>query len=128
MCAWRRHFVWIIGVWLLSQSSAMILVPVSLCAGNGASAIGQTCTCAHADGQECPMHHTKSKTRPQSSCSCRSTTDVPAATLASLLGPIAVLTSETTIAVTTAKSGLSLVRAVVLLNASINPDPPPPRS
>ena len=74
------------------------------------------------------MHHTKSKTRPQSSCSCRSTTDVPAATLASLLGPIAVLTSETTIAVTTAKSGLSLVRAVVLLNASINPDPPPPRS
>ena len=123
----RRHFIWIVGAWLLCQSSVMILVPVSLCAASRLAAAEQTCTCAHADGPECPMHPTKPKTS-QKSCSCRSTTDGPTAILGSLLGSIAVLTSETPATATATSSGLSIIRDVVLLNASINPDPPPPRA
>jgi hypothetical protein len=126
MTVLRRHFIWIIGAWLLCQSSVMILVPVSLCAASRLAAAEQTCTCGHADGGECPMHHTR--TKPQSSCSCRSTTDGPTAILGSLLGSIAVLTSETTATAPVTSSGLSIVRDVVLSNASINPDPPPPRA
>jgi hypothetical protein len=123
----RRHFIWIIGAWLLCQSSVMILVPVSLCAASRLAAAEQTCTCAHADGPECPMHHTKTKTS-QKSCSCRSTTDVPTAILVSLTGSVAILTSETTVAATNTTSSLPAIPGTILLNASINPDPPPPRA
>jgi hypothetical protein len=126
MTVLRRHFTWIIGAWLLCQSSVMIVVPVSLCATSRLAAAEQTCTCGHADGRECPMHH--SRTKPQSSCSCRSTTDGPTAILGSLLGSVAVLASETPAAAPATSSGLSITRNVVLSNASINPDPPPPRA
>jgi hypothetical protein len=123
----RRHFIWIIGAWLLCQSSVMILVPVSLCAASRLAAAEHACTCAHADGPECPMHPTKTKTS-QKSCSCRSTTDVPTAILVSLTGSVAILTSEPTVVAMDATSSLSGIPETVLLNASIDPDPPPPRS
>jgi hypothetical protein len=122
----RRHVAWIVGTWLLCQASAMILVPVSLCVGNGASAVEAACTCAHSGVQECPMHHTRTKS--PSSCSCRSTTGGPTAILASLLGSIAVLPVAMSVLAATPTSDVSMIRDVFLLNASINPDPPPPRA
>jgi hypothetical protein len=103
----------------------MVLVPVSLCTGEGAG-IQQTCTCSHDDGKECPMHHTKTKSK--SSCSCRSTSDGPTAILASLLGPTAVLTSRTAVVATVATSRFLTNPEAVPFDASINPDPPPPRA
>jgi hypothetical protein len=122
----RQHFAGIVGAWLLCQASAMVLVPVSLCTGESAGAVAQACTCSHPDGRECPMHHTKTTSR--SFCSCRSTTDGPIATLASLIGPIAVLTSRTTVAASVATSGFWTNPEAVLFDASVNPDPPPPRA
>jgi hypothetical protein len=105
----------------------MIIAPVSLCVVDRAGTVEQSCTCAHGDGQECPMHHTKT-TKSRSSCSCRSTTDGPTATLASLIGPTAVLTSRTTIVATVATSSFRANSEAPLFDASINPDPPPPRA
>jgi hypothetical protein len=121
----RRQFSWIAGAWLLCQASSMILVPVSLCTEERAG-VQQTCTCSHDDGKECPMHHTKTKSK--SSCSCRSTSDGPTAILASLLGPTAVLTSRTEVVATVASSRCFTNTEAVLFDASINPDPPPPRA
>jgi hypothetical protein len=130
----RRRFSWIIGAWLLCQLSTMVLVPVSLCASG--TAIEESCTCAHADGTECPMHHTKKPARPAlsrstgapASCSCRSTTDGPTATLASLFSPAAVLTPATATAATAIAARSGTIADAVLLNASIHPDPHPPRA
>lgn len=132
MRSFRRHFVSIIGGWLLCQSSALILVPVSMCAGDRTSAVEQTCACAHAaDGQECPMSHTRTTktTRGQSpsSCSCRGTSDAPAAMIVALTGPVAVLTSETTLPAPASTARLSSAPTTVLPNASTILDPPPPR-
>jgi hypothetical protein len=92
-----------------------------------AAAVQQACTCDHGDGLECPMHHTKT-TKSRSSCSCRSTTDGPTAMLASLIGPTAVLTARTTVVATVATSGVRTSPEAPLFDASINPDPPPPRA
>jgi hypothetical protein len=122
----RQHFAWIVGAWLLCQTPAVILVPVSLCGGAPGAAVEQACTCAHAAGAECPMHHAPLKSKP--SCSCRSTEGGPSATLVSLIGPVAVLTPRTVVA---ASGTAAIVRTnpdTVLFDASINPDPPPPRA
>jgi hypothetical protein len=123
----RQHVSGVIGAWLLCQASAMILAPVSLCMDASAAAVQQACTCDHGDGLECPMHHTKT-TKSKSSCSCRSTTDGPIATLASLVGPTAVLTSRTSVVATVTTSGVRMSPEAPLFDASINPDPPPPRA
>ena len=123
----RQQVGGIVGAWLLCQAFAMIVAPVSLCMDESAAAVQQACTCDHGDGLECPMHHTKT-TKSRSSCSCRSTTDGPTATLASLIGPTAVLASRTTAVATVATSSLRASADAPLFDASINPDPPPPRA
>ena len=129
----RRHFVWIIGAWLLCQSSMLIIVPVSLC-GNG-PAIEQACTCSHADGTECPMHHTKKPTRTTPAgaasapapCSCRSTSDPSTATLASLFSPVAVLTPTLIVGLRPMPSTPLSISDVRLVDPATFPDPHPPR-
>jgi hypothetical protein len=126
----RRHAAWVVGAWLLCQTSAMVLVPVTLCMTDRSGAVQQACTCDHADGQECPMHHTRSLPRSssRSSCSCRSTTDGPTATLASLIGPIAVLTSRATAVANVTNTQLPTNPDAALFGASRALDPPPPRA
>jgi hypothetical protein len=122
----RQHFVRIVGAWLLCQSFAMVAAPVSLCAYTSAGALEQVCTCAHEDGQECPMHHTTAKSRP--SCSCGGTADSLAETLASMFSPIAILISETAAPAALTASGLWPAPEFMPLIAAFNPDPPPPRA
>jgi MYXO-CTERM domain-containing protein len=72
------------------------------------------------------MHHPQPKSR--SSCSCRSTGDGPAATLLSLFGPAAVLTPRSTVLATVATADFWTNPEAPLFDASVNPDPPPPRA
>src|ERR1043166_3354453 len=83
----RRHLSWLSGVWLCCQVAVLTTTPVSLLVHTPQAADAITCTCTHTGHDECPMHHPKQKR-----CQCRSTTDPDAASLISLLGPIAVLT------------------------------------
>jgi hypothetical protein len=129
MVTLRRHVAWVVGAWLLCQTSAMVLVPVTLCMTGPTGAVEQACTCGHTDG-ECPMHHTRSLPRSssRSSCSCRSTTDGPTATLASLIGPTAVLTSGATVVASPTPTRLLSSPDAALFGASRTLDPPPPRA
>ena len=122
----RQHFAWIVGAWLLCQASAAVLVPVSLCAQDKSCAVPQARACSHNDAQQCPMHRTKPAS--SLSCSCSSTTDTLAATLASLFGPAAVLTPGATAVAIVATTDVGTCPDVTLFDASLNPDPPPPRS
>jgi hypothetical protein len=70
------------------QLSLLTAAPVSLLAHMPQAADAITCTCVHGGAGECPMHHPAKK---KSGCECRNTTDPDAASLVSLLGPIAVL-------------------------------------
>ena len=80
--------------WLVCHLCLLAAIPTTLRSTMFASASGAACTCAHGDGQICPMHHTRSTTASTSSsrpCSCRSTADPMTAMAASLIGPAAVL-------------------------------------
>ncbi len=113
-----------VGAWLLCQAFSLTLNAASVCAGMTAPSVEQTCTCAHGDGQECPMHHTKSKS--PASCSCRSTNEAPAA-LVSLFGT-AILAQSESLPGGTVSSDLSVAPQTEPLGASVIPDPPPPRA
>src|SRR5690242_1934027 len=94
----RPRLARVAAVWLVFQLALFVSVPTALCSTMTAGAVGAACTCDHADGQTCPMHHTRNSSRPVSrsrSCSCRSTTDPLALFAAALTGPPAVLTGET---------------------------------
>jgi hypothetical protein len=113
--------------WLVFQLSLLMSIPTTLRLATPTSATGLACTCAHDDGQMCPMHHTRSKSN-SPSCSCRSTTDPMAALTASLWGPSAVLTRpvgsvDLAVTIDTPRiSDWSPIEALVV------PDAPPPRA
>jgi hypothetical protein len=122
----RRHVARIAGGWLLFQASVLSLTSVSLCAGMIAAAAAQSCTCAHGDGQECPMH--PSKPTSKSSCSCRSTNDSTTAALVSLVGPVAVLARAASIVAPSAISTFQVTARTSPAATPVAPDPPPPRA
>jgi hypothetical protein len=73
------------------------------------------------------MHH-KSAAEPKTTCTCRSTSDGGLATLASLLGPFAVVDAAAWIE---SPDGMSAAATPLLgsfFNAPTIPDPPPPRA
>jgi len=124
----RRHLASVIGVWLLCQTSALVIGPASMCAAMPTAVPEQQCTCAHDAGQQaCPMHH-PTTAKSKSSCSCRSGTDPSTLAIASLLGPIAVLPS----AIEVADLSLTTDSVPVMVAAPIDgpelPDAPPPRA
>jgi hypothetical protein len=125
MWAVRQNLTRLAGAWLLCQALSLTFVPISLYAGASTPAVEQTCTCAHNDGQECPMHHTKSKSA--STCSCRSTSDAPSALLP-LFGPAAILVPPASIIAATVSSGVPTIPQAVAFGSSVNPDPPPPQA
>jgi hypothetical protein len=128
MRAIRRHLALVIGVWLFCQTSALMIGPVSMCAGVPTAVSEQQCTCAHDGGQQaCPMHH---RTTPQSksSCSCRSSTDTSTLAIASLLGPIAVLPSAIQVAYLSLTTDSVPVMVAVPIDGPASPDAPPPRA
>ena len=127
MRPFRRRLAMVIGVWLFCQTSALMIGPVSMCAGMATAVPGQQCTCAHDGGQEaCPMHHpAKAKSK---SCSCRSTTDTSTLAIASLLGPIAVLPSAISVVDLSLTTDSVPVTVAAPIDGPEPPDAPPPRA
>ena len=123
----RHRLAWFASAWLLIQLANVTVTPSALLAGLPDSSASDACTCAHGDGQICPMHHTTSTSKTKS-CSCRSTTDTAAAVIASLFGPTAVLTSPIGAAEPPASSEPPLSLASRPLDSSLVPDAPPPRA
>lgn len=126
MRAVRQHRAWLVAGWLLAQAAFMTATPLGLCVASATAAPADECTCAHDDGQACPMHPEAGKSK--SSCSCRSTTDPSAVVMASLIGPNADLPA----AIETAVPDL-FVRSVPQFESSpieafSLPDAPPPRA
>jgi hypothetical protein len=113
--------------WLVFQLSLLMSIPTALCLTMPTSAIGLQCTCAHEDGQMCPMHHTRSKSN-SPSCSCRSTTDPIAAITASLWGPSAVLTRTVASVDLVVTSDTPRISHWSPIEAFVVPDAPPPRA
>src|SRR5258705_8632777 len=91
-----RHRAWLVGGWLLAQAAFLTATPLGLCVASALFAPADECTCAHEDGQACPMHPVAGKST--SSCSCRSTTDPSAIVVASLMGPLADIPAATALA------------------------------
>src|SRR5580765_4735923 len=85
----RRRLAWIACAWLCCHLSVLTAAPVSLLSARPAAEL-PGCTCIHGANAQCPMHH---PVQPPSNCQRRSTSDPGAATLVSLLGPTAVLSS-----------------------------------
>jgi hypothetical protein len=113
--------------WVVFQLSLLMSIPTALCLTVPTSATGLVCTCAHEDGQKCPMHHTRSKSN-SPSCSCRSTTDPMAAITASLWGPSAVLTRTVASVDLVVTSDTPRTSHWSPIEAFVVPDAPPPRA
>lgn len=124
----RRRLSWIACAWLCCQLPLLTAAPLSLFAHAPEAADAVTCTCVHGhDGPDayCPMHHpTKSK----SGCECRSTTDPDAATVVSLLGPVAVLAAAQSHIAPPASTNSPIYQITRFIGVVAAPDGPPPRA
>jgi len=120
----KRGLAWVVCAVLSSQLAVLTAAPLSLLLHAPQAADAIACTCAHTGHAECPMHHPK-KT---SGCECRSTTDPDAASLVSLLGPVAVLSDAPAriAAPPITKSPSSSITRFT--DAVASPDGPPPRA
>jgi len=117
--------------WLVFQLTLLLSVPTTLCSTISAGRVGAECTCDHADGTMCPMHHTRSRAHGESgsqSCSCRSTSDPMAALAAALTGPPAVLVAEAESAMSLGAAERAEIPASAPLHWIAVPDSPPPRA
>jgi hypothetical protein len=117
--------------WFVFQLTLLLAVPATLCSTISASSVGAECTCDHADGTMCPMHHTRSRAHGESgnhSCSCRSTSDPMAALAAALTGPPAVLVAEAISVVSFDSAKCDASAASAPLHWIAVPDSPPPRA
>ena len=123
----RRRLSWMVGAWLLCHVCALAAAPISICLSSSASAPSLECTCDHGDATECPMHH-KSSAAPKPTCTCRSTSDSGLATLASMLGPFAVVDAAARIVSPDAMAAMPALRPASFFNVPAIPDPPPPRA
>jgi len=117
--------------WLVFQLTLLLSVPTTLCSTISASKVSAECTCDHADGTICPMHHTLNRAHGESgshSCSCRSTSDPMAALAAALTGPPAVLVAEANAPASFDAAEYAEIAASAPLHWIAVPDSPPPRA
>jgi hypothetical protein len=122
----RRRLTWIVCGWLCCQLSLLTAAPLSLFADRvHTAADAVTCTCIHTGTAECPMHHSKPAKR---SCECRGTTDPGAATLLSMLGPIAVLSDTLPRSPEPPITQLPIHPLTQFTNTASPPTAPPPRA
>src|SRR5262249_13207595 len=125
MRALRLHLARLAGGLLAIHLSLFAVIPTVLCADLRSSAAGLECTCAHGDGQSCPLHH-HSAAGQKNSCSCQSATDPRNEVLATMFGPMAVLPS--TILIEHSMTCASVIGPFSRpLDTSSIPDSPPPR-
>ena len=124
----RQRLAWIVGGWLVFQTAALMIAPLSMCAG-AVVAPEQACTCALEGATECPMHHhSTTQSKAKSDCDCRSTADPAAAILRSLLGPTAITTDVSRHAEPLFSSTLYPHSVLQPLSQFVVPDSPPPRA
>ena len=126
MQVFRRQCPRLAGGWLVLQLCILSFTPAALCLGVHSALFSAECTCAHGGGEQCPMHHPA--TTSKSTCSCRSTDDTTRATMASLLGPTAVLPSMMAVSVPPVMTNSFTSIATSLIDAPSVPDAPPPRA
>ena len=127
----RRRLAGVAAGWLVFQLTLLLAVPTTLCSTISAGRVGAECTCDHADGTMCPMHHTRSRAHGEPgshSCSCRSTSDPMAASAAALTGPPAVLVAEAESAISLDSAECAEIAASAPLHWIAVPDSPPPRA
>jgi hypothetical protein len=123
----RRSIRRVVGGCLVLHLSILVSAPTALCVAMPDRASAAACTCAHTDGQMCPMHHPASK-QGSKSCSCRSTTDPLASLVASLFGPSAVLPADSVLTVRLVASDVQSAAISYTAEVDIVPDAPPPRT
>ncbi len=118
---------------LVCQLGLAAAAPVALClAGRPLEAEpgDLTCTCAHEDGTECPMHKSKMHQlpggKPETSRWCAGCGEQMAVILSVLAGSIGILQpSEQAVGLTSGVAPIPLVPAT--LDAAHPPTSPPPR-
>jgi len=127
----RRRLARLAGLWLVCQLSVHTLVPVTAALATTSTDAIEDCTCAHGDGQVCPMHHRLSHSSSSSSkrtCvwQCANTAD-DAATL-SFLGPIALPSQQVSATPVIVRSGVVSAPFAIPSDLVPIPDAPPPRA
>jgi hypothetical protein len=123
--ALRGRLAAIACTWLCCQFSLLAAAPVSLLADGPHSAQSMACTCVHTGNAQCPMHHPASQKR---GCECRGATDPDAATVVSLLGPIAVLAGAPSRLTPPAIAESPAHHITRFTGFIVVPDGPPPRA
>ena len=125
----RRRLARFAGLWLVCQLSVHTLVPVTAALATTSTDALVDCTCAHDEGQVCPMHHRL----PHSSSSkqtylwrCANSAD-DAATL-SFLGPIALPLQAASAAPVIVRSGILSMPFTIPSDLAPVPNAPPPRA
>ena len=122
----RRAIAPLTAVWLFCQiGTVMAAVPLALSIA-AADPHGEECTCGHADGVMCPMHH-KPSGRPNP-CAMHAANGSGAAVVTTLVG-VAGLVSEPTLSIRRAESSMRSLPGDVrqIGERPVRPDPPPPR-
>ena len=125
MNAVRLRLAWIAGAWLCCQFSLLAAAPLSLSTSAAHSSQAIACTCVHTGTAQCPMHHPVSRKR---GCECRNTTNPDAASIVSLLGPVAVLADATSQPATPSINQLPTYPITRFTSLPASPDGPPPRA
>ena len=108
------------------QLCLMMSAPTALYVGLRTSADAD-CTCGHGDGKMCPMHHTVTSSKQTETCAFRRAAHPQIEAVATLLGPIAVLSAGVYVGHPMPFSSVTLASSRPLDAVSV-PDGPPPRS
>jgi len=122
----RHRLVQLVGGWLVFQFALLAVPPAVLWSALPYEVATTACTCSHADGASCPMHHPPSKSTDP--CSCRSASETGVAAMMALLGPQAVLADLLGAAVPVALAESARPRGSFPSDWIAVPDGPPPRS
>ena len=120
----RRRGPWIVAFWLVGQTASAAALSSAVCGAASADA-PTVCTCSHADGGECPMHHTRPA--PASRCSCRSSGSDAVGAMLALFGPSAIMPPASGAAPLVPEATVAPAAPAARCHRPSVPDPPPPR-
>jgi len=122
----RRVLGPITAFWLCCQIGTVAFVPLALWMTT-ADPHGEECTCGHADGMMCPMHHRP--TGRSAPCGMRAANNSGTAVVTTLVG-VAGLISEPILSIRPADPSTRALPGDVRVVADypVPPDPPPPRT
>jgi hypothetical protein len=126
----RTRTAGVAAAWLAVYLCLLVSAPTTLCSADPRPSAKASCECPHEAGTLCPMHQGKGTARPKVPsrlCSCRSAADPLLATVASLLGPLAVLTPSTPRLAPPVVVAWTAQAVAASIDTPAVPDSPPPR-